>query len=124
MDRTENRCEHLRTEMLTRVFDLIYGTFWAARFSRERYAKQYVRIQVIVQRLAAALYEAPAPDGSSPRLIGAWVDRLAEEVERLCAQHCFSEGELADMRARVEELRQVVAQMAAHCAGMAEAETQ
>lgn len=123
MGDSENRCECLRTEMLTRVFDLIYGAFWSTRYNRERYAEQYTRIQVIVQRLAAALYDAPAPDGSSPREIGACVERLAGEIERLAAKDLFSAEQLADVRERVAELRELVAQMVAHCAAMTAAET-
>lgn len=122
MRNSENRCECLRTEMLTRVFDLIYGAFWSARYNRERYAEQCTRIQVIVQRLAAALYDAPAPDGSSPRIIGACVERLADEVERLGAKDLFSAEQLADVRERIAELRELVARMEAHCTAMTEAE--
>lgn len=123
MNHSENRCERLRTEMLTRVFDLIYGTFWVTRFNRGTYAEQYARIQVVVQRLAAALYDAPAPDGSSPREIGVCVERLAGEVERLAAKDLFPAEQLADVRERVAELRELVAQMVAHCAEMTAAET-
>lgn len=109
--------------MLTCVFDLIYGTFWVTRFNRGAYAEQYARIQVVVQRLAAALYDAPAPDGSSPRVIGACVDGLAEEVERLKAKDLFPAEQLAEVRERVAELRVLVARMVAHCTEMTEAET-
>lgn len=123
MNEFENRCELLRTEMLSRVFDLIYGTFWSSRYARYKYADHYARLLVIVQRLAGALYNAPVPDGSSPQVIGACVDRLADEVERLGANRLFPAERLTDMRERMEELREIVAQMTAHCAERAGAET-
>lgn len=116
MKAAENLCEQMRTEMLTRVFDMIYSTFWSSRYARDRFPEQFGRMQVVVRRLAAALYEAPAADGSSPRCIGACLDTLSDEMERLGSLRQIRANQLEEARACFQELRVLLEKTAAHCA--------
>lgn len=117
MKAAESPCEQMRTEMLTRVFDMIYSMFWSSRYERDRFPEQFLRMQVVVRQLAAALYEAPAADGSSPGRIGGCLDRLSEEIERLGKTRHTPEIRLGEAMATVRELRGLLERAAEHCTG-------
>lgn len=119
MERIANPCEHLRTAMLTAVFDLVYGTFWVARSERKLHAETFLRVQVIVRRLAETLSAGPMPDGTTPRRIRECVGRLAEEVERLGRRRDFDDELIVEARLQLDKIDCIADQMVAHCSEMA-----
>lgn len=106
--------------MLTAVFDLVYGTFWVAHSERERHPENFLRVQVIVKRLADTLSAEPMPDGTTPRRIRECDDRLAEEVERLGQRQDLHAEQIVEAREQLEAIRRIADEMVAHCSEMAE----
>lgn len=102
--------------MLSIVFDLVYSTFWTTRSERELHREHFLRVQVLIKRLAGVLFRAPAPDGSTPRMVGQCVEEFAAEVERLGVRGDLGGEQLAEARLRLEQMRSLAEKMLLHCA--------